>query len=223
MEDEVLSSAKSEAEVPFLVSLGSTPIVGYVIDAPIINIDSLIRQIKYSWKTLDRYSSKQFYSYNIEKGLSQQYQLSSCLYSIILNRFAPFGCYARNLSLLLHVHPDIDYDLILEVIDKLNDRPDEDNHKIDLFCPHSLLAQLATYALGLKYFISVLKRCIAETLRFLFLAHQTRNRVSRNPTPQKKEPPVGGVKIGGEQHAFSRHVAEILYLKQTFTFKQAAW
>src|SRR5216683_307418 len=71
-------------------------------------------------------------------------------------------------------------------------------------------------------FIGLLKKLTAEAKRLQYLAHQVCNRISRSPTPQKTEPPVGGVKIGGKQHDFFRHVAEILYLKPIFILNQAA-
>lgn len=78
-----------------------------------------------------------------------------------------------------------------------------------------LVEQVVEYILAVNYFIAFLRRSKAEVIRFQFLSLLIHNRLSRSPTPQKKEPPVGGVKIGGEQHEFLRHVAGTLYPKQT--------
>jgi len=86
----------------------------------------------------------------------------------------------------------------------------------------ALAEQLAGFISHLQYLIALLKKIVAELIRLQYLAYQAHNRISSSPTPQKKEPPVGGVKIGGKQHEFFRHVAEILYLKPIFMLNQAA-
>jgi hypothetical protein len=86
--------------------------------------------------------------------------------------------------------------------------------EVNLIFPQILWQQLAQYNLALAYSISVLRRRNAQTIRLQYIANQAHNRVSRSPAPQKKEPPVGGVKVGGEQYNFSRYVATMLYLKQ---------
>lgn len=88
---------------------------------------------------------------------------------------------------------------------------DEETNKI--FYP-TFWQKLIEYSEALTYYISLLKRKNREAVRMQYIANQAHNRVSRSPTPQKKEPPVGGVKVGGEQHNFSRYVATMLYLKQ---------
>jgi hypothetical protein len=61
-----------------------------------------------------------------------------------------------------------------------------------------LVEQIVEYILEINYFIAFLRKLTAEAIRFQFLAFLIHSRLSRSPTPQKKEPPVGGVKIGGK-------------------------
>jgi hypothetical protein len=79
-----------------------------------------------------------------------------------------------------------------------------------------LVEQVVEFVLEVKDFIALLKRIAAEIIRFQFLSLLIHNRLSRNPTPQKKEPPVGGVKIGGEQYGRRSHVARKLYQQKNF-------
>lgn len=60
-----------------------------------------------------------------------------------------------------------------------------------------LTAQFVYLLFLISFSISLVKKLIQ---RFLVIALQILNRVSRSPTPQKKEPPVGGVKVGGKQY-----------------------
>jgi hypothetical protein len=70
--------------------------------------------------------------------------------------------------------------------------------------------------------LSFLTKLLVALIRLQVIAYQIRSRTSRSPTPQKKEPPVGGVKTGGKQHDISRHVAKILYPEPIFILNQAA-
>lgn len=74
--------------------------------------------------------------------------------------------------------------------------------------------------LGRILFLVICSFSLFERLiqRFLAISLQILNRVSRSPSPQKKEPPVGGVKVGGKQYDVRRHVAGILYLNQKLNF-----
>ena len=50
-------------------------------------------------------------------------------------------------------------------------------------------------------------RHIRKLLNFIrrlqYIAREIRNRISESPTPIQKEPPIGGVKVGGEQYGWS--------------------
>lgn len=85
-----------------------------------------------------------------------------------------------------------------------------------------ILEDISTLAIEIRHLLAFLKKLIIAWLRLQFIAYQIHNRTSHSPTSQKKEPPIGGVKIGGKQHDYSRHVAEILYLEPIFRLKQAA-
>lgn len=85
-----------------------------------------------------------------------------------------------------------------------------------------ILEDMYILARVLSQLLAFLKNLIIVWLRLQSIAYQIHNRTSHSPTSQKKEPPIGGVKIGGKQHDYSRHVAEILYLEPTFRMKQAA-
>ncbi len=63
----------------------------------------------------------------------------------------------------------------------------------------ALIEELAQCVIRLWQHITTLRRLISEAIRLQFISNYSRNRISRNPNPQKKEPPIGGVKIGGEQ------------------------
>ena len=67
---------------------------------------------------------------------------------------------------------------------------------------------------GILRLTALLKKLTAVAIRLQHIANAIHNRISRNPTPYKKEPPIGGVKVGGKQHHNHRHVARTLYLRQ---------
>jgi hypothetical protein len=69
---------------------------------------------------------------------------------------------------------------------------------------------------GILRLTALLKKLTAAAIRLQYIANAINNRISRNPTPYKKEPPIGGVKVGGEQYRNHRHVARTLYLRQPF-------
>jgi hypothetical protein len=84
------------------------------------------------------------------------------------------------------------------------------------------LEQIVHYILSnFIRFIAFLKKRTIEAIRLQYIAHYIHNRISRSPSPQKKEPPIGGVKIGGEQLDFFRHAAKILYHKQLLKLSTA--
>ncbi|HZR40312.1 MAG TPA: hypothetical protein VFB12_09370 [Ktedonobacteraceae bacterium] len=67
----------------------------------------------------------------------------------------------------------------------------------------SLQEVLQAYLYSVAIF--VLKRCTAKLRRFViaqrrlqYLAAEIHNRVARSPSPFRREPPVGGIKVGGE-------------------------
>ena len=69
---------------------------------------------------------------------------------------------------------------------------------------------------GILRLTALLKKLTAVAIRLQHIANAIHNRISRNPTPYKKEPPIGGVKVGGKQYRNHRHVARTLYLRQPF-------
>jgi hypothetical protein len=75
-----------------------------------------------------------------------------------------------------------------------------------------LITYISHLLLIVAFYIVLVKKLLQ---RFLAIALQILNRISRSPTPQKKEPVIGGVKVGGKHPGNHRHVAGTLYLKQT--------
>jgi hypothetical protein len=67
------------------------------------------------------------------------------------------------------------------------------------------------YAHSIKRIVNLLRKMRAVINRFLFIAFKIHNSISRNPNPNKPEPPTGGVKIGGSQHGITCHATEILH------------
>lgn len=72
----------------------------------------------------------------------------------------------------------------------------------DLSLP-TLQEVLQAYLYSIAIF--VLKRCTAKLRKFViaqrrlqYLAAEIHNRVARSPSPFRREPPVGGIKVGGE-------------------------
>jgi hypothetical protein len=51
-----------------------------------------------------------------------------------------------------------------------------------------------------------LRRLIHLFISLQFIAREIHNRISKSPTPFKKEPPIGGIKVGGK-HSIHRHAA----------------
>ncbi len=76
------------------------------------------------------------------------------------------------------------------------------------------------YQRALEEFLSFILSCLTFLkkliLRLQYISNQIQDRIARSPTSQKKEPPVGGVKIGGEQHGRTSHVARRLYRQKNF-------
>lgn len=70
---------------------------------------------------------------------------------------------------------------------------------------------------GILRLTTLLKKLTAAEIRLQYIANAIRNRISRSPTPYKKEPPIGGVKVGGEQTG--SHVAGVLYPLLFLTLK----
>jgi hypothetical protein len=85
-----------------------------------------------------------------------------------------------------------------------------------------ILEDINTLMVEIRWLLALLKKLIVAWIRLQVVAYQIHNKISRSPTPQKKEPPTGGVKIGGKQHDIFRHVTEVLYLKPIFILNQAA-
>ncbi len=68
------------------------------------------------------------------------------------------------------------------------------------FLPSSQEAIRVLQALTLFFLqkcTAILKRFVIAQRRLQYIAAQSRDRVSRSPSPLKLEPPVGGTKIGG--------------------------
>lgn len=108
-------------------------------------------------------------------------------------------------------------DLLQEdVIERHNNQEETDNEYDFINYLNEMIALLGRVLLLLVIFsFSLLEKLIQ---RFLAISLQILNRVSRSPSPQKKEPPVGGVKVGGKQYDAHGHVAEILYPTKTLKF-----
>ena len=90
-----------------------------------------------------------------------------------------------------------------------------------LILPAPLLKQIAISIVQFKHLIAFLKKRAVEAVRLQYIACCIHNRLSRSPSPQKKEPPVGGVKIGGPQLDYLRHAAGILYHKHLLKLSTA--
>lgn len=78
------------------------------------------------------------------------------------------------------------------------------------------------YSLGICYFLAYLKKLIVNLIRLQYIAYEILNRLSASPTPQKKEPPIGGVKVGGKRLS-SAMLPRILYTKPIFILEHATW
>ncbi len=106
--------------------------------------------------------------------------------------------------------------------DDWTDIPDEDYCQISLKYSEIPIERFLSYLVDIVHYISLLKKLTVAAIQLQYITNAIRNRISRSPNPYKKEPPIGGVKIGGKQHDIFRHVAEILYLKPIFILNQAA-
>jgi hypothetical protein len=93
--------------------------------------------------------------------------------------------------------------------------PGEDYYQIPPKCGEKLIEKLIHYILELTYLILLFQKLTVEAIRLQYIANAIRNRIFCSPTPYKKEPPIGGVKVGGEQHHNHRHVARTLYPRQS--------
>src|SRR5260221_1202811 len=95
-------------------------------------------------------------------------------------------------------------DSIYKKWDKLTECPNsfksnfgQEDCQIRLLHKYSpLLKQAAALISRIKKFLALVKKITVATKRLLHVAFNIHNKVSRSPTLQKKEPPVGGVKIG---------------------------
>jgi len=93
--------------------------------------------------------------------------------------------------------------------------PSEDHCDFTLPCRKNPIEQLICYILAFKRLLSQLKKLTIEAIQLQYIANTIHNRISRSPSPYKKEPPIGGVKVGGKQHHNHRHVARTLYLRES--------
>lgn len=106
------------------------------------------------------------------------------------------------------------------IINKLNCKYSLINPVLRLL-NHFAAHELSAYEFKFRRLIAFLKKKAIEAIRLQYIAQRIRNRVSSSPSPQKKEPPIGGVKIGGEQPDYSRHAAGILYHKHLLKLSTA--
>jgi len=65
-----------------------------------------------------------------------------------------------------------------------------------------LLANIDKKLRSIKRDLRYARKLMSLIIRLQYIARETHNRVSESPTPIKKEPPIGGIKVGGKQHAF---------------------
>lgn len=64
-----------------------------------------------------------------------------------------------------------------------------------------LLVNIGNKIKTLKKCLKYLRKSKSLLIRLQYIARETHNRISESPAPIKKEPPIGGVKVGGEQCA----------------------
>src|SRR5260370_11682297 len=113
----------------------------------------------------------------------------------------PFGI---NSSIVLNINYCESFDELIE------------NCKISIILI-SRSSIIASYLYIITYVASLIadiKKLTISAIRMQFIANYIHNKISSSPTFFKKEPPIGGVKVGGKQHEDYSHVAEKLYLEK---------